>query len=172
MKYYVQIQLVFLLMIGCFQGLAMVKPSKSLQPNLNAIHQPTNDSIKQLITNYHQGFINKNFDLVRNSIGQQLIMINGNFSNDPMNWQAHQFLNTVQIDDWINRVLNNAGPFNNEIEIKKIHINANSAIIIANEHGNNKFRNWENEQVVYMLGKINLEWKIIGFYIKDIKNPD
>jgi len=130
------------------------------------------DSIGQIVQNYSNGFVSTNFDGIRNSIGQQLIMINGNFSSEPVDWQAHQFLNEKEIDDWIVMMLNNAAPFENKIAIKNVDMRGNSAIVVTLEKGQNKFRNWENEEVAYMLGKTSLEWKIIGIFIKNVKNPD
>lgn len=130
------------------------------------------DSINMLINNYRKGFIDNNFNLIRNSIGQQLIMINGNFSEAPIDWQAHQFLNDKEIDDWIIAMLDIAGPFKNRVTVKNINKRGNSAIVVTEEKGQNKFRNWENEEVVYMLGKTSQEWKIVGIFIKNLKNPD
>ena len=136
------------------------------------VDQSDRDTIERLINSYHVGFIEGNFEMIRNSIGEHLIMMNGNFSDDPVDWQAHQFLNSTEIDDWTHMMLNNAGPFENKIEILNIHINASAAIVTTREEGNNKFRSWKNEQVVYMLGKIDTNWKIVGFYIKNLKNPE
>ncbi len=130
------------------------------------------DSIRKVIMSYSQGFVDADFDLIKNSIGDQLIMLNGNFSGEPTNWQAHQFLNGEEINEWISMMLSNAGPFENKVEIIKVDIRGNSALAVTNEKGKNKFRSWEKEEVAYMLGKTAGKWKIMGFFIKNIKNPD
>lgn len=127
---------------------------------------------EEALSKYHEGFSNGNFQLIRNSISNQLNMINGNFSSDPSKWQAHQFLSGNDINKWIDMMLANAGPFENSFQVKSQNTHNNSAVIVTTETGRNKFRSWENEEVVYYLGKVNDSWKITGFFIKNISNPD
>lgn len=136
------------------------------------IENLTADSIHQVVLDYSQGFIDADFNRIRNSIGDQLIMINGNFSGEPANWQAHQFLNGREINQWITMMLENVRPFENEIILKNIDIRGNSAVAVTEEKGMNKFRSWEKEEVAYMLGKAENEWRIVGIFIKNIKNPE
>ncbi len=99
-------------------------------------------------------------------------MINGNYSDDPSKWQAHQFLSGTSIDEWINMMLENAGPFQNSFEIKNHNTRNNAAIVVTNETGRNKFREWKDEEVVYYFGKVENTWKLTGFFIKNLKNPE
>jgi len=130
------------------------------------------DSITQSVNRYNRGFINEDFELIRNAIGSHLTMINGNFSGELKDWQAHQFLNEGEIDAWIEMMLINAKPFENNIDFKNVHVRGNSAIVVTQEKGKNKFRYWEREQVAYLLGRIAKEWKIVGIFIKNLKNPE
>ncbi|MEX0288055.1 MAG: hypothetical protein AB3N14_03010 [Flavobacteriaceae bacterium] len=130
------------------------------------------DSIHKLVRDYSNGFVENDSRLIRNAIGQSLVMINGNFSGDLKDWQAHQFLNKAEIDEWISMMLSNAGPFENRIEIENISLRGNSGLVVTEERGKNAFRSWEEEEVAYMLGKLSGQWKIIGIFIKNIKNPE
>jgi len=35
-----------------------------------------------------------------------------------------------------------------------------------------EFIAWENEKVTWLLGRRSNEWKIVGFFIRDIRNPE
>lgn len=130
------------------------------------------DSLQSVIHNYHQGFFTRNHDLTRSAISNQLNMFNGNHSINSEDWQAHMFLIGDQIDEWISFMILKAGPFKNNIKFKMQHVRSNSAIIVTEENGANKFRSWEREKVVYQLGNINGNWKILSVFIKNLKNPE
>ncbi len=133
---------------------------------------PKLDTISRVVHDYSEGFVKSDSDLIRNVIGQQLMMVNGNFSGEPVDWQAHQFLSGNEIDQWIEMMLKQAGPFENQVVVKNIDLRGNSGLVVTKETGKNKFRSWENEEVAYMLGKVPQGWKIVGFFIKDLRNPE
>ena len=137
---------------------------------INQIGSQT-DSLAQIVKAYNDGFNAEDFERIRNSIGSQLIMINGNYSGDPENWQAHQFLKGNQIDMWIEMMLTKAKPFTNSYSIKNIDLRAQAGLVVTVEKGSNKFRSWEKEEVAYMLGKDRHNWRIVGIFIKNLKNP-
>ncbi|MEM7102867.1 MAG: hypothetical protein AAF502_07055 [Bacteroidota bacterium] len=153
-----------------FNGCTQPNQKETENTETNAISE--NEIIFSVINYYHQGFVSNDPALTRSTIGDQLIMINGNFSGNPVDWQAHQYLNTTEVDQWIEFMINEAGPFENKLILKNINIRNNSALAVTEEIGKNKFRNWEGEEKTYMLGKIEGDWKIVGLFIKDIKNPE
>ncbi|OGU34438.1 MAG: hypothetical protein A2068_05825 [Ignavibacteria bacterium GWB2_35_6b] len=126
---------------------------------------------KQAVTNFQTGIINNNAELLKNSVWEDFIMFNGNYSGDPVNWQAHMYLAENNFGEWTEWFLKEAGPHNNNFEFLHLYIRGNSAIVVTKDTGNNKFRNWKDEVVTWILGKRNSEWKLLGFFIKDIKNP-
>ncbi|MEO1030583.1 MAG: hypothetical protein AAFX55_04225 [Bacteroidota bacterium] len=130
------------------------------------------DSIKTVVKNFIEGFTKEDFNRVRSSLGNSFIMLNGNFSCNPEEWEGHQHLDQKEIDEWIKWMLKKVTPISNTYEIKSVDIRNNSAIITTLETGSNQFRNWKNEQVAYLIGKVNGEWRIVGFFIKNIKNPN
>jgi len=143
-----------------------------MDSNSSSIYITKTDSIIQVIHQYNYGFTNSLLESVRNSIGSQLIMVNGNYSGDPVDWQAHQFLNEKEIDDWIKMMLTHAIPIDNTVDVQNVDFRGNSAIVVTNEKGGNKFRAWQDEEVVYMLGYTSQGWKIVGIFIKNISNPE
>lgn len=140
-------------------------------PDINAI--PGNDSlaIRQSVFNFVNGFTENKKELIESSVAISLMMFNGNFSDDPVKWQTHQYLTGDGLANWIDFMLKEAGPFTNHVEILSSYLRRGSAMVVTVETGSNKFMKWENEKVVYLLGKTNDKWGITGFYIRDIANP-
>lgn len=140
-------------------------------PDIKAI--PANDSlaIRQSVFNFANGFTENKKELIESSVAISLMMFNGNFSDDPVKWQTHQYLTGDDLKNWVDFMLKEAGPFTNKVEILSSYLRRGSAIVVTSETGSNKFRKWENEKVVYLLGKANEKWGITGFYIRDIANP-
>lgn len=146
--------------------------AKNLDSILLSPSSPTKDSINKLVENFIEGFNQENFKSIRKSIGPTFLQFNGNYSDNPEAWQAHQYLSGKEIDDWVHWMLANAGPFNNRFSLSNIHFRNNGAIVVTKETGENKYRQWNNEQVTYLIGKTAKEWKIVGYFLKDMKNPD
>ena len=99
-------------------------------------------------------------------------MFNGNFSGDPTAWQAHLFLAGEDLQKWLEAFLEHAGPYENHHEFLHTSIRNNAAIVVTLETGKNKFRSWKKEQVLWQLGKYGTDWKIVGLFIKNIRNPE
>lgn len=142
--------------------------AESFSTNLNV-----SDSVstKQVVTNFQSGITSNNVELLKNSVWEDFIMFNGNYSGDPVNWEAHMYLAENNFGEWAEWFLKEAGPHNNNFEFLHLYIRGNSAIVVTKDTGNNKFRNWKDEIVTWILGKRNNEWRILGYFIKDIKNP-
>jgi hypothetical protein len=128
--------------------------------------------LEEAISKYHAGFIKNDTAMVLSAIGKDFIMFNGNFSGDPAQWQAHLFLSGDNLRRWPAVFLKQAGPYENRHEFLHTSIRNNAAIVVTLETGKNKFRAWKNEKVTWLLGKSNEEWKIVGLFIKDIRNPE
>ena len=131
-----------------------------------------NQAVNTVVSQYLDAVVQNDLSKARAALSNQLMMVNGNYSSDPKNFQAHLFLHDDQIDEWLSFFLNEAGPHQNQFEIVHTHIRANAAVVVTQETGQNKFRVWENELVTYLLGLINEEWKIVGLFIRDQANPE
>ncbi len=128
--------------------------------------------LRAVLNNYHSGFDKNNAELIRKTIADDYIMFNGNYSDDPSDWQAHQFLHKTAVDEWIDMMITEVSPIENVYEINNINIYNNAAIVVTIETGKNNFRTWKNEKVTYLFGKVGADWKMVGFFLKDMKNPD
>jgi len=130
------------------------------------------DMIHQPIVRYHQGLIDNNPEAVLNALGREFIMFNGNYSAEPTDWQAHMFLCGQALQDWPATFLNEAGPYENQYEFLRTHIRGNAAVVVTRETGRNRFRAWKDESVTWLLGQREGEWRIVGYFIRDIRNPE
>ncbi len=131
-----------------------------------------NNNPKTAVINYHIGFKTNNPDLVLSTLGEQFFMANGNFSGEPTEWQAHMYLTGADLAAWPGMFLAEAGPYENEVEFLKVDIRGNAAVVVTKDNGRNRFRSWQNEIVTWFLGKHDGVWKIVGMFIRDIRNPE
>ncbi len=67
--------------------------------------------LKEVISQYHSGFINNDTAAVLSVLGKEFIMFNGNYSGDPAQWQAHLFHTGDDLQRWPARFLKQAGPY-------------------------------------------------------------
>jgi hypothetical protein len=132
----------------------------------------TEDPIHLPIARYHQGLIEGDPDLVLAALGDEFIMFNGNFSGEPTAWQAHMFLAGPTLRDWPTTFLREAGPYLNRYEIVHTHIRGRAAVVVTRDTGRNRFREWTNEMTTWLLGQREGEWKIVGYFVRDIRNPE
>jgi len=121
---------------------------------------------------YHQGLIDNDPETVLAALGNEFIMFNGNYSAEPTKWQAHMFLTGQALQDWPANFLNEAGPYENQYEFIHTHVRGESALVVTRETGRNRFRSWENETVTWLLGQREAEWRIVGYFIRDLRNPE
>ena len=129
-------------------------------------------AIQGVVSSYYSGLNEKNSKKVLSCLAEDFFMFNGNYSGVPEDWQAHLYLRGKQLDEWVSDFIKEAGPHENQIRFIYTHIRANAAIVVSIETGKNKFRAWHDEKVTWLLGKDSGAWKLIGFFIRDIKNPE
>lgn len=129
-------------------------------------------AIQAVVSSYYSGLNEKNIEQVLSCLAEDFFMFNGNYSGLPEDWQAHLYLREKQLSKWVSGFIQEAGPHENEIQFIHTHIRANAAVVVTVETGKNKFRSWHEEKVTWLLGKDSGAWKLIGFFIRDIKNPE
>ena len=124
------------------------------------------------VQNLREGFNNSDIEQIITCFGSSIMMLSGNFSGDPLKWEAHQFLPSDAIRPWAEMMITHAGPqMITQQEILHVHERVNGGLVVTRETGKNKFREWQDELTAYWLGVIDGEWKIMGFFIRDIHNP-
>ena len=130
------------------------------------------DAVLLPISRFHEGLTAGDPDLVLAALGSEFIMFNGNYSADPTVWQAHMFLTGQALEAWPEAFLREAGPYENQYEFSHTHVRGNAAIVVTRETGRNRFRSWQDEIVAWLLGRRDGEWRIVGYFIRDIRNPE
>ncbi|MBV7333237.1 hypothetical protein KFU94_34445 [Chloroflexi bacterium TSY] len=131
-----------------------------------------NDDPKTIIAAYHNGFIINSPQMLLSTLAQQFIMVNGNYSGEPTDWQAHLFLAGNELEAWPALFIQEAGPYKNQFEVLHVDIRGKAAVVVTKDTGRNRFRTWEDEIVTWFLGQYDREWKITGLFIRDLKNPE
>lgn len=132
---------------------------------------PEEAALRKAISAYQSGLINNDLKLFLSSLGKEIFMFGGNFSDDQTKWQAHLFRRGKDLRKFAENFLTGAGPHRNSVEFLSFHVRGSAAVVVTKETGRNKFREWTDETVTWLLGKRDGNWKIVGFFIRDVKNP-
>ena len=104
-------------------------------------------------------------------LGPSLVMFNGAYSGDPAEWEVHLYLAGADLAAWPGRFVPGAAPHENDLRVVRVNVRGNAALVVTRETGSNKFRRWQDEQVGYLLGRDGERWKVVGYFIRDIRNP-
>jgi hypothetical protein len=81
------------------------------------------------------------------------------------------FLAGPDLDAWPARFVNGSGPHESALRVVRVHLRHDAALVVTEETGRNRFRQWEGELVTYLLGREGGRWRIVGYFIRDIANP-
>jgi len=126
---------------------------------------------REIVARYQDALNDGDVAAAAECLGPSLLMINGSFSDEPTEWQAHMYLSGADVASWPARYLEAAGPHENAYDILSVHVRAGAALVVTRDSGRNKFREWESEVVVWHLGDESGSWKIVGFFIRNVQNP-
>jgi len=127
---------------------------------------------QRAIVQYHEGLMTNAPAEVLAALAPHFMMVNGNYSGDPTDWQAHLFLTGPALAEWPALFLREAGPYHNHYEVLHIDIRGDAAVVVTKDTGQNRFRTWEDEIVAWSLGRYEGEWKIVSLFIRDLRNPE
>jgi hypothetical protein len=108
-------------------------------------------------------------------LGPQLVVAApdpGNFSGDPRAWEVHMYLAGSRLAEWPINFLRQAGPYENRIQVVRVYLRGDAGLVVTEETGRNRFREWNRELVTYLLGREGGRWRLVGYFIKDIANPE
>ena len=67
--------------------------------------------------------------------------------------------------------LRQAGPYENRIQVVRVYLRGDAGLVVTEESGRNRFREWNRELVTYLLGREGGRWRLVGYFIKDTANP-
>ena len=81
------------------------------------------------------------------------------------------YLTGPRLTEWPVNFLKQAGPYENRFQVLRAYLRGDAALVVTEETGRNKFRQWDRELVTYLLGRQEGQWRLVGYFIKDIANP-
>jgi hypothetical protein len=129
-------------------------------------------SVVAAVEEYHEGFRRNEPGRVTAVLGPSFTMFNGASSGDPRNWEVHMYLAGPRLREWPANFLQQAGPYENDVRVVRVYLRRDAALVVTEETGRNKFRQWEGELVTYLLGREGEgPWRLVGYFIRDIANP-
>lgn len=112
-------------------GLTLVAPRAG-----GATPAPTDSaSVLAAIEEYHEGFRRNTPARVSAVLGPSFTMFNGNHSGDPHAWQVHLYLAGPELAAWPAAFLREAGPYENRVEVVRVHLRGNAALVVTKESG-------------------------------------
>ena len=153
-------------------GAAQVAPPQAAPPRIHpAVTAEDRHAIEAVLKTYNDGLTRGDLARFRSALDDRLLMFNGAFSADPTDWEAHMYVAPERIDQWVRNYVEGAGPHANRFVLLGLHVRANAAVATTEDTGHNRFRKWEKERVTWLLGRRNDQWKIVGYFIRDIRNP-
>ena len=132
---------------------------------------PDSAAIIATVEEYHEGFRRNAPGRVTAVLGPSFTMFNGNFSGDPRTWEVHMYLTGPRLAEWPVNFLREAGPYENDVRVKRVYQRGDAGLVVTEETGRNRFRTWDRELVTYLLGREGDRWRLVGYFIRDIANP-
>jgi hypothetical protein len=82
------------------------------------------------------------------------------------------FLAGSDVDEWVAFMLDQAGPHANRFETLHAHIRGGAGLAVTSDTGGNRFRSWEDEVTLWHLARIDDDWHIVGYFVRDLANPE
>ena len=153
--------------------LAWLSLSLTLGPQLAFASRTPTDSaaVVAVVEEYHEGLRRDEPGRVSAVLGPSFTMFNGNFSGDPRAWEVHMYLAGARLVEWPVNFLRQAGPYTNEFHVLRVDLRGDAGLVVTEETGRNRFRQWDRELVTYLLGREDGRWRLVGYFIRDIANP-
>jgi hypothetical protein len=153
------------LTLGCLLLQAVLRPAAG--PPVS----PDSAAAVAVVQEYNDALRAGSHERVRAVLGPSLIMFNGAHSGDPRHWEVHLYLTGRDLATWPERFVPGAAPHENRLRLLRVNLRGNAALVVTEETGRNRFRQWQGEVVTYLLGRDGDRWRLVGYFIRDIENP-
>jgi hypothetical protein len=132
---------------------------------------PDSAAVVAAVEEYHEGLRRGDPGRVSAVLGPSFTMFNGNFSGDPRAWEVHMYLAGPRLTEWPVNFLRQAGPYENRMHVVRVYLRGDAALLVSEETGRNRFRQWNRELATYLLGREGGRWRLVGYFLRDIANP-
>lgn len=156
---------------GSWLALLSLGPGLGPQLVVGAPAPPDSAAVVAAVEEYHEGLRRDDPSRVTAVLGPSFTMFNGNFSGDPRAWEVHMYLAGPRLAEWPVNFLEQAGPYENRIQVIRVYLRGDAGLVVTEETGRNRFREWNRELVTYLLGREGGRWRLVGYFIRDIANP-
>lgn len=142
---------------------------------LNPAAQPAapvaEEAVIATIRQYHAAFAAGDAAGVTRVLGPSYFMGDERPAESAKRVQAHMFLSGDRLRSWPLGYLKEVAPHKNTFETLSVSIRGDAAVVLTRDTGSNRFREWEDEETAWFLGKVGGEWRIVGMVIRDIQLP-
>ncbi len=159
------------LLVGRHLAWLLLVQGLSSEPLVASAPPPDSAAVIAAVEEYHEGLRRNAPSRVSAVLGPSFTMFNGNFSGDPRTWEVHMYLAGPRLTEWPVNFLQQAGPYENEVRVIRVHLRGDAGLVVTEETGKNRFRQWDRESVAYLLGREGGRWRLVGYFIRDIANP-
>ena len=159
------------LLVGRPLAWLLLAMSLSSEPLLASASPPDFAAVIAAVEEYHEGLRRSAPSRVSAVLGPSFTMFNGNFSGDPRTWEVHMYLAGPRLTEWPVNFLQQAGPYENEVRVIRVHLRGDAGLVVTEESG--------QEPVPPMgpgIGGLPARagggrWRLVGYFIRDIANP-
>ena len=129
------------------------------------------EAVAKAVKEYHAAFEAADPARVLAVLGPTYFIGDENSAGGKERMSAHFFKVGQALQDWPKNFLASSGPYRDSTEVVNVSVRGDSAVVLAKETGSNKFRNWQNEETAWLLGRTDGRWRIVGQIIRDIQLP-
>lgn len=127
---------------------------------------------QDVVAAFNEALIAGDSDALQGTLAAHISMFNGAGSTDVSQWQPHMYLSGLDVKEWADFMVASAGPHENVFEFVTVEERANMALVVTLETGRNKFLTWEASERMYLLGRGEEGWRIVGLFLPDVSNPE
>ena len=138
---------------------------------MSTSEQAQTQSAAETVAQFQAGLIAADPDRTRAALGPVFFMADERTSDGSGAMNAHMFLSEDRLERWPQDYLDEAGPPENVQELVSVSLRRSGAMVHTRDTGRNRFRQWENEGNVWVLGRVGDSWQIIGQIVRDMQLP-
>ena len=117
----------------------------------------------QTVTDFIMGFVENDAEKIASTLAPHLAILGGCIPN----LEAHMFLTGPPLQEWIHGMLEEAGPHQNDFTVARTSERMGATLIVTNETGRNRFREWQDQVVTYILGDFDGKPLIVAYCMSD-----
>lgn len=119
----------------------------------------------EVVLELHAAFLAGDRERAAATLGPSLVMFDTDASGGVATARPHLYLEGDQVREWAVGMIEEAGPHAGALELVETRTRQRAAIVVTRGSGSNRFRRWNDETTVWLLGESAAGWRIVGFSI-------